>query len=99
MGLGVGDDFVDVSEDADLSGGGDDGRGLCGGGARLLVPKDLRRVLGRLLWEVSLFFPISAVMCFWSVGKGEVVNVVEVLTDKCIEFWECLRFDPYSNDC
>ena len=38
-------------------------------------------------------------MCFWSVGKGEVVNVVEVLTDKCIELWECLRFHPYSNDC
>ena len=89
MGLGVGDDFVDVSEDADLSGGGDDGRSLCGGGARLLVcyrfPQDLRRALRRLLWEVSHFFSISAVMCFWSVGKGEVVNVVEVLTDKCIE--------------
>ena len=103
MGLGVGDDFVDVSEDADLSGGGDDGRGLCGGGARLLVCYRFPRICGEF-WEdfsgkSSFFFSISAVMCFWSVGKGEVVNVVEVLTDKCIELWECLRFDPYSNDC
>ena len=65
----------------------------------LQVLQDLRRALRRLLWEVSHSFPISAVMCFWSVWKGEVVNMVEVLTDKCVELWECLRFDPYSNDC
>ena len=48
MVLGVRDDFVDVSEDADLSGGGDDGRSLCGGGARLLVCYRFPRICGEL---------------------------------------------------
>ena len=47
---------------------------------------------------VSHYLSISAVMCFWSAWKGEVVNVVEMLTDKCVEVWENLRLDPYSNE-
>ena len=61
MGLGVGDDFVDVSEDADLSGGGDDGRGLCGEGARLLVCYRFPKIYGELWEDFSgkspIFFP------------------------------------------
>ena len=43
-------------------------------------------------------FSIPTVMCFWSAWKGEVVvNVVEVLTDECVEVWEDLRLDSYLN--
>ena len=47
---------------------------------------------------VSHYLSISAVMCFWSAWKGKVVNVIEMLTDKCVEVWENLRLDPYSNE-
>ena len=47
---------------------------------------------------VSHYLSISAVMCFWSAWKGEVVNVIEMLTGKCVEVWENLRLDPYSNE-
>ena len=26
------------------------------------------------------------------------MNVIEMLTDKCVEVWENLRLDPYSNE-
>ena len=48
MGLSVGGACVDVSEDADLSYGGDDGRGLHGGGARLWVCYRFSRICGEL---------------------------------------------------
>ena len=41
---------------------------------------------------------IFVTMCFWSAWKGEVGNVVEVLTDECVEVWENLRLDPCSNE-
>ena len=47
---------------------------------------------------ISYSFSISNAMCFWSTKKGEVVNVVEMLIDKCLELWESSRFDPYSNE-
>ena len=30
-------------------------------------------------------FSVSTVMCFWSAWEGEMVNLVEVLTDKCVK--------------
>ena len=53
---------------------------------------------GKTSQTVSHSFSISATMCFWSAWKGEVVNVVEVLTDKCVEVCENLRLDPYSHE-
>ena len=50
---------------------------------------------GKTSQTVSHSFFISATMCFWSACKGEMVNVVEVLTDECVEVWEYLRLDPY----
>ena len=41
---------------------------------------------------------ISVTMCFWSAWRGKVGNVVEVLTDKCVEVWENLRLDSSSNE-
>ena len=52
---------------------------------------------GKSSHTVSQSFSISAAMCFWSAWKEEVVTVVEVLTDKCVEVWENLRLEPYSN--
>ena len=51
--------------------------------------------MGLSMEEVVCSFSISAAMCFWSVWKGEVVNVVEVLTSECSQKWENLRLDPY----
>ena len=51
--------------------------------------------VGLSVEEVLCYFSISAAMCFWSVWKGEVVNVVEVLTSECFQKWENLRLDPY----
>ena len=50
---------------------------------------------GKTSQTVSHSFSISAVMCFWSASKGEVVNVVEVFTDEYVEVWEYLRLDLY----
>ena len=52
---------------------------------------------GKSSQTVAHSFSISTVMCFWSAWKGEVVNMVEVLTDKCVEVWEDLRLDSYVN--
>ena len=38
---------------------------------------------------------ILAAMCFWSAWKGEVVNLVEVLTNEFVEVWKNLRLHPY----
>ena len=51
---------------------------------------------GKTSQTVSHYLLISAVMCFWSAWKGEVVNVVEVLPDECVEVWENLRLDPFK---
>ena len=103
MGLSVEGASVDVNEDADLS-GGDNGEGLGVGGARWWVCYRFPKAFGEL-WEdfknnllFSYSFSISNAMCFWSTKKGEVVNVVEMLIDKCLELWESFRFDPYSNE-
>ena len=53
---------------------------------------------GKTSQTVSHSFSISAAMCFWSASKGEMVNLVEVLTGECVEVWENFRFDPYSNE-
>ena len=53
---------------------------------------------GRTSQTVSHSFSISTAMWFWSAWKEEIVNVVEVLTDKCVEVWENLRVDLYSTD-
>ena len=50
---------------------------------------------GKTSQTFSYSFSISAAMCFWSAWKGEVVNVVEVQTDECVEVWENLRLAPY----
>ena len=43
---------------------------------------------------VSFLFQFPP-MCFWSAWKGEVVNLVEVFTDECVEVWKNFRLDPY----
>ena len=53
---------------------------------------------GKTSQTVSHSFSISTTMCFWSAWKGEMVNVVEVLTDECVEVWENLRLDLYLNE-
>ena len=50
---------------------------------------------GKTSQTVSHSFSISVVMCFWSAWKGEVLNMIEWLTDKCVEVWEYLRLNPY----
>ena len=66
----------------------------------LQVPQGSQRALRRLTKQDlrTRDLSISAVMCFWSAWKGEVVNVIEMLTDKCVEVWDNLRLDPYSNE-
>ena len=99
MGLNVRGGDVDISEAVDLHGVGDDGRGLVGAGARWWVSSPgFAKSSGKTSQTVSHSFSISAVMCFWSAWKGEVVNVVEVLTYKFVEVWESLRLDSYSNE-
>ena len=51
----------------------------------LQVPQGLQRALGRPPKQSTIFFSISTVMCFWSAWEGEMVNLVEVLTDKCVK--------------
>ena len=53
---------------------------------------------GKSSQTVPNSFSISDAMCFWSAWKGEVVNVAEVLTDECVEVWENLMLNPYSNE-
>ena len=53
---------------------------------------------GKSSQTVPNSFSISAAMCFWSAWKGEVVNVAEVHTDECVEVWENLMLNPYSNE-
>ena len=70
---------MDVSEDADLGGGGDDSVHL--GGERLdggFVTGSPRFVesSGKTSQTVSHFFSVSTTMCFWSAWKGEMMNVV-----------------------
>ena len=48
---------------------------------------------GKTSQTVYHSFSIYAAMYFRSAWKGEVVSVVEVLTDECVE----VRLDPYSN--
>ena len=99
VGLSVGGGGADVSEDADLSGGGDDGLG--GGGAKWLARCRFSRVVessGKTSQTVSQSFSISAAICFWSAWKGEMMNVVEVLIDESVEVWERLRLGIYSKE-
>ena len=93
----VGGGGADVSEDADLSGGGDDGLG----GGRLngwfvAGSPGFVESSGKTHQTVSNSFSISGAIFFWSAWKGEVVNVVEVLIDKSVEVWERLRLGTYS---
>ena len=94
-GLSVGGCRADVSEDANLN------DGLVSGDATLWVHCRFPSVCGEL-WKtsqtVSHSFSIPTAICFWSVWKGEKVNVVEVLIDKCVEMWENLRLGLYSNE-
>ena len=53
---------------------------------------------GKTSQTVPNSFSIYAAMCFWSAWKEEVVNVVEVLTDECVEVCENLMLNPYSNE-
>ena len=53
---------------------------------------------GKTSQTVSHSFSISAMMWFWSALKTEMVNVIEVFIDKCVEMWENSRIDPYSNE-
>ena len=53
---------------------------------------------GKTSQTVSHSFSISAMMWFWSALKTEMVNVIEVFIDKCVEVWENSRLDPYSNE-
>ena len=87
-GADVGED-TDVSDDPGLCGGGEDG--LCGGGARWWVRYRFLKVCGEL-WEdlpnsFLFFFHVSRDVFLVSL-KGEVVNLVEVLTDECVKVWE-----------
>ena len=50
---------------------------------------------GKTSQTVSHSFSILAAMCFWSAWKGEVVNLVEVLTNEYVEVWKNLRLHPY----
>ena len=65
------------------------------GGGRVVGVVEVAWSVGLSVEEVLCYFSISAAMCFWSVWKGEVVNVVEVLTSECFQKWENLRLDPY----
>ena len=42
---------------------------------------------GKTSHTVSHSFSISASICLWSAWKREVVNVVEVFTNKSVEVW------------
>ena len=53
---------------------------------------------GKTSHTVSRSFSISAAICFWSAWKGEVGNVVEVLTDESVGVWERLRLGTYSKE-
>ena len=53
---------------------------------------------GKTSQTISHSFSISAAICFWSAWKGELVNVVEVLTDESVEVWEKLGLGTYSNE-
>ena len=68
--MGGGGGGVDISEAADLSDAGDDGRGLGGGSPGFAGSS------GKTFQTVSNSFLTSAVMCSQSAWKGEVVNVV-----------------------
>ena len=97
-GLSVGGGGVYVSENADLSGGGDDAWVLEGlGGGFITGSPGFAESSGKTSQTVYHSFSISAAMHFWSAWKGEVVNVVEVLNDECVEVLENLRLDLYSN--
>ena len=99
MGLRVGGGGVDFSEDADLSGVGDNGLGVEGLDVMFVTGyPGFAESSGKTSQTVPNSFSIFAAMCFWSAWKGEVVNVVEVLTDKCVEVWENLMLNPYSNE-
>ena len=90
---------ADVIEGVNLIGLGDDG--LVSGGATWWVCLGSSAFLesyGKASQKMPHSFAISTAMCFWSTRKGEKVNVVEVLTDKCVEVWENLRLHLYSNE-
>ena len=53
---------------------------------------------GKTSHTVSHSFSISAAIYFWSAWKGEVVIVVEVLTNECVEVWKRLRLGTYSQE-
>ena len=53
---------------------------------------------GKTSQTFSHSFSISTVMCFLSAWKREMANVVGVLSDECVEVWENLRLDSYSNE-
>ena len=87
-----------VSENADLSGGGDDAWVLEGlGGGFVTGSPGFAESSGKTSQTVYHSFSISAAMHFWSAWKGEVVNVVEVLNGECVEVLENLRLDLCSN--
>ena len=74
LGVGGGGGGVGISEAADLSDAGDDGRGL--GGGFVTGSPGFAGSSGKTFQTVSNSFSISAVMCSQSAWKGQVVNVV-----------------------
>ena len=60
----------------------------------LQVPQGYAESSGKTFQTVSHSFSISTEMYFLSAWQREVVNVVEVLTDKCVEVWENFKLDP-----
>ena len=81
-----------------MNGGGDDAWVLEGlGGGFVTGSPEFAQSSGKTSQTVSHSFSISAMMRFWSAWKGEAVNVVEVLIDKCAEVLENLRLGLYSN--
>ena len=96
--MSVGGGGVYVSENADLSRGGDDAWVLEGlGGGFITGSPGFAESSGKTSQTVYHSFSISATMHFWSAWKGEVVNVVEVLNGECVEVLENLRLDLCSN--
>ena len=52
---------------------------------------------GKTSQTVLYYVSIFTTMCFWSAWEGEMMNVIEMFTNKCVEVWKNLRLNPYSD--
>ena len=64
----------------------------------LQVPQGLWRALERLPKQSPIFFQFSPRCIFGQPEKEKWSKWFEELTDECVEVWESLRLDSYSNE-